>query len=39
MLDFVFLATVLAFFAVATLFVAACERIVGRASVAEERDR
>jgi hypothetical protein len=39
MRDFVFLVTVIVFFALATLFVAACERIVGRASIAEERQR
>ena len=34
--DLVFLALVLAFFALVTAYVAGCERIVGRAPVAEE---
>ena len=34
--DLVFVAVVLAFFALAALFVAACERIVGRAPLDEK---
>ena len=36
MRDLVFIAVVIAFFAVATLFVAACERIVGGAPLDEQ---
>ena len=36
MRDVVFIAAVIAFFALATLFVAACERIVGGAPIDEQ---
>jgi hypothetical protein len=35
--DVVFLAVVIAFFALATVFVAACEFLIGRRSLLEER--
>jgi hypothetical protein len=39
MRDLVFLATIVAFFVVATLFVAAVERMVGRSPTPAERER
>jgi hypothetical protein len=37
MRDLVFIAVVVGFFVIATLFVAGCERIVGRAQTDEQR--